>query len=374
MEIGSHKITVSGILLIIAATLLFFGVVFFMASRLSEDKALALYSEYVQQGKRSEAIKVLQNALLSNPDSKSLLSKLGEEHRSMLSDLERLREDRTQADQVESIRRELRKGVDFYSRLISMRPKNFRLYFERADLLAHLENHDLAIRDYTEVIKLLEQEPDSAQKDENLLHAYFSRYSLHREKMDWRGAAADLEKVIDLASKWAPTFECGEDEDGPHCRVLPLVKKWIPQELKTMRQLAALGSDWVYCADLGDSYLFYNRSRITTLPGGRLRVWTRFEPKDDEARQRLAKAFYLPGGSEYSHALSCFELDCENWTYRSLGWYVYDTEGHVLKSYGYPESEPNPVPPESAVEELLDALCKKAERKKYDAVLEMIFR
>ncbi len=227
----------------------------------------------------------------------------------------------------------LEDAIKFCSKVISLRPKDFKLYVTRARVYEKLKQYDKTIEEYT---KLIELEPDNAS-------SYSLRGSVYALAGQYREAKADYQKACDLKKDSCNILTEFERE-------LAEIEKWQP--------LGKIG--------IG-SFFYYDKTSIRKQPNGHIRVWTKMMVDDIPTYVEERKKEYqkTEGYENYSHSLMAWEIDCNSANVGSISIIDYDGKGNVLDSHNRDEKslEMVPVVPGSLGDLLYKMACKEKGKK-----------
>jgi len=125
-----------------------------------------------------------------------------------------------------------------------------------------------------------------------------------------------------------------------------------------LTHVEAWGADWRFCTQSKDGTIYYyDATRITRVSNGVLKFWgkTILSP---EAVKKFVKID--PKFEDLHHIISLIEMNCTERKRRSLWIILYDKKGAAIENEYITGNESNweMILPESAQEDLLDALCE----------------
>jgi len=120
----------------------------------------------------------------------------------------------------------------------------------------------------------------------------------------------------------------------------------------------AWGEDWKLCTQSEDGTVYYyDPTRVTHVSEGVLKFWGKAIPSP-EAVKKFAKID--PKFKGLHHIISLIEMNCTERKRRSLWIIFYDKNGVAIENVDLKpgESDWEIILPESAQDDLLDALCE----------------
>lgn len=259
-----------------------------------------------------------------------------------------------------------RDAIKFYSRLITLYPKNADVYGWRAffyketkqfnkaihdinksieikhssswvnfsgSLYSKLKQYDKAIKDYSEAIALEIAAPPSSK----LKFYYSDRADVYKKTKQFQKALEDFQKACDLGNK----FACEEHE-------------------KTKKDMAR-GENWVLIGTGVNFTFYYDKSTIKKQPNKNKRVWLRGEAKDINAliEERKEQGLPVNGYRDFSHQLALKEVNCNTKEMGRVSFVDYNNKGVPIHS-----SDANwsltftHVIPQSIGESIYKAVCE----------------
>jgi hypothetical protein len=160
---------------------------------------------------------------------------------------------------------------------------------------------------------------------------FFSITSLYSIKL--RNMEEFMKRLLPLLFVMAAIFYCGESEG----------REWVSFESDDVYQYA------------------YNEDSIAQSGKDTVKVWVRWEGKDQETRQKIIaqreakKELY----QEYQGSKQLMEINCSKGTMDVLTSTDYKTNGDTIWSMTFSSRDPQPIPLESRIGRLANIVCKK---------------
>lgn len=257
-------------------------------------------------------------------------------------------------------------AIDFYSKIISQKPKHAQPYLERAYFYRELKNYEKALKDYNNAILL-----------NPVAHNFSSRGYVYQKLKQYDRAIKDYTKAIELDSNSAFDYSFRADlyvkknqrerakADFQKACSLEKILCWdfteFEKEERRLEKDKVRGNKWVLFGEAGNNSFYYDKSGIRSQPNKHVKVWVRQEVNDVTAYVEERKHSYqaTDGYENFSHALNLWMFDCGNRKIGTEASVEYDDKGKALESHNMKTFSMRPIVPDSIADKLYKIVCEK---------------